>query len=229
MSEWLQLKAKDGQELQAYLARPQGEVKGGLVIVQEIFGVNSHVRSVVDGYAAEGYVAIAPSIFDRIEPGIQLSYSDADMAKAMELYGKLDPKTAILDIAAAFEQVQNEGGGAGVLGFCYGGFMAWLSATRGQTAGFSPKCAVGYYPGGIGKVAEEQPTCPVMLHFGAEDSHIGVDQIEAVRTAHPEVQVFVYPGAAHAFNRDVDPKSFNHEAAQLARGRTIAFLAETIH
>ena len=227
MGQDLQLRASDGQELTAYLARPEGEVRGGLVVVQEIFGVNAHIRSVVDGYAGEGYVTIAPALFDRIEPGTELNYT-SDMQKAFALYGKLNPETAILDVAAAFKQVAAEGAGAGVLGFCYGGLMAWLSATRGPKAGFSPKCAVGYYAGGIGNVAEETPSCPVMLHFGAEDSHIGKEQIEAVRKAHPEVQVFVYDGAGHAFNRDLDPNSFHPEAAALARKRTLEFLSENL-
>ncbi len=228
MGEMLQLQANDGNKLSAYVAKPQGTVKGGLVVVQEIFGINKHIRSVVDSYAADGYVAIAPALFDRIEPGIELNYGPEDMQKAFALYGKLDPATAILDVAAAFQQVQGEGAGAGVVGFCYGGLMAWLSATRGPEIGFSPKCTVGYYAGGVGNFAKEDPTCPVMLHFGAEDSHIGMDQVDAVRNAHPEVKVFVYEGAGHAFNRDVDPKSFHPDAAALARKRTLAFLAENI-
>ncbi len=229
MGEWLQLKARDGQELTAYLVRPDGEIKGGLVVIQEIFGVNAHIRSVVESYAKQGYVAIAPSLFDRFEPGVQLSYNGEDMQKAFALYGKLDPKTAILDVAAAFEQVRQEGQGVGVLGFCYGGLMGWLSATRGREAGFEPKCTVGYYAGGIGKVASEDPHCPVMLHFGAEDTHIGSDQIEAVRNAHPEVELFIYPGAGHAFNRDVDPQSYNADAADQARERTLSFLGKNIN
>ena len=228
MGEMLQLQANDGNKLSAYVAKPQGTVKGGLVVVQEIFGINKHIRSVVDSYAADGYVAIAPALFDRIEPGIELNYGPEDMQKAFALYGKLDPATAILDVATAFQQVHGEGAGAGVVGFCYGGLMAWLSATRGPEIGFSPKCTVGYYAGGVGNFAKEDPTCPVMLHFGAEDSHIGMDQVDAVRNAHPEVKVFVYEGAGHAFNRDVDPKSFHPDAAALARKRTLAFLAENI-
>lgn len=228
MGEWLQLQAEDGQELSAYLARPEVPARGGLVVVQEIFGVNAHIRSVVDSYAREGYVVIAPALFDRIEPGVQLNYSGNDMKRAFELYGKLNPELALLDVVAAFKRVQGEGAGTAVLGFCYGGFMAWLSATRGPAKNFEPKCTVGYYAGGIGNVAKEVPSCPVMLHFGAEDTHIGPDQVEAVRSAHPEVEVFVYPGAGHAFNRDLDPNSFQPEAAATARQRTLAFLAQNI-
>ncbi len=228
MGDWVRLNTADGHGLGAYVARPDGAPKGGLVVVQEIFGVNAHIRSVVDGFAREGYVSIAPALFDRIEPGVQLTYTSKDMQTAFSLYGQLNPEMALLDVAAAFEQVRSEGNGVGVLGFCYGGLMAWLSATRGRAAGFEPKCAVGYYAGGIGKVAGEQPQCPVMLHFGAEDSHIGTDQIEAVRAAHPEAEMFVYEHAGHAFNRDADPNSFNLEASRLARQRTLAFLERNI-
>ena len=225
MGDWLKLTAEDGHELSAYRVGPQGASKGGLVVVQEIFGVNAHIRSVADSYAAEGYTVIAPALFDRYEPGVDLNYTPEDMQKAFALYGKLKPETALLDVAAAFNTISGEGKGAAVLGFCYGGLMAWLSATRGTRNGFTPLCTVGYYAGGIGSVAQEEPHCPVMLHFGKEDTHIGADQVDAVRSAHPDVQVFVYEGAGHAFNRDVDAKSFHPEAASLARERSSAFLA----
>lgn len=227
MAQWLKMKASDGHELAAYIARPEGAARGGLVVIQEIFGVNSHIRGVVDGFAKDGYVTIAPALFDRIERGVELKYEGEDLQKAFGFYQKLDPKTAILDVAAAFQQVEAEGAGAGVVGYCFGGFMAWLSATRGKQAGFSPKCAVGYYGGGIGNVAGEQPNCPVMLHFGAEDTHIGMDQVDAVRKAHPEVQVFVYEGAGHGFNCDAR-SSYNPEAAALARRRTLEFFRQYI-
>lgn len=228
MGQWLNVRASDGVELSAYKAVPEAEIRGGLVVVQEIYGVNQHVQSVVDSYAEQGYVAIAPALFDRIERGVQLRYSGEDTKKAFELYGKLNPEKALLDVAAAFKELEGEGPGAGVLGFCYGGLMAWLSTTRGATEGIEPRCAVGYYAGGIGKVANEEPKCPVMLHFGAEDSHIGAEQVDAVRVAHPEVQVFVYEGAGHAFNRDADPNSYHPAAAEEARQRTLAFLREHI-
>ena len=225
MGEFVTLRASDGHELSAYLSKPSETVRGALVVVQEIFGVNAHIRSVADAYAREGYVSIAPALFDRYERGVELKYEGEGMKKAFELYPKLDPNTAVLDIAAAFAQVATEGAGAGVVGFCYGGLMSWLSATRGPAHGFQPKACVGYYAGGIGKVANEQPTCPVMLHFGAGDDHIGRDQIDAVRNAHPDVQVFLYEGAGHAFNRDISP-SFRPEAAAMAKERTLDFFAE---
>jgi len=228
MGEFVKLTAADGVELSAYVARPAGKAKGAVIVVQEIFGINSHIRSIADKYAAEGYTAIAPALFDRMEPGIELSYSGEDMKKAFELYPKLDPAKSLLDIAAAYAEIAKEHKGIAVIGFCYGGLMSWLSATRGETLKMQPSCCVGYYAGGIGRFAAEEPSCPVMLHFGAEDSHIGSDQIQAVRSAHPEVEIYVYDGAVHAFNRDPDPNSYNPAAAQLAGERTLAFLRKHI-
>jgi carboxymethylenebutenolidase len=223
MGEWAKLRANDGHELSAYVARPSGEAIGAIVLIQEIFGVNAHIRSVADGYAKDGFVVVAPALFDRFERGLELQYGGEDAKKAYELYAKLDPDTSLLDVAAAYELAKASGKGIGVLGFCYGGLVSWLTATRGETLKMQPSCCVGYYPGGVGKFAAEEPSCPVMLHFGAADTHIGVDQIDAVRSAHPEVQVFVYPGAEHAFNRDVW-SSYHPESAALARERTLAFL-----
>jgi carboxymethylenebutenolidase len=224
MSEWIKLKAEDGHELSAYVARPAGEAIGALVLVQEIFGVNAHIRSVADGYAKDGFLVVAPAIFDRFEPGVQLTYAPDDMKRAFGFYGMLKPETTLLDVAAAYEVAKEAGKGIGVIGYCYGGLTSWLVATRGENLKMQPSCCVGYYAGGIGSVATEEPSCPVMLHFGAEDSHIGADQVEAVRAAHPEVEIFVYEGAGHAFNRDVDPNSYNPAAAKLARERSLAFL-----
>lgn len=223
MSEWVQLKAADGHELSAYVAKPEGKAIGALVVVQEIFGVNAHIRSVVDGYAKDGFVTIAPALFDRYEKGVELKYEGEDMKRAFEFYQKLNPETALLDVAAAFKHVAAEGTKVGVIGYCYGGFMSWLSATRGPSVGMKPACAVGYYAGGIGSVATEQPSCPVMLHFGGKDTHIGPEQIEAVRAAHPDVKIFLYDDAEHGFNCDARG-SFSPEAAQLARQRSLEFL-----
>ena len=187
--------------------------------------MNASIREVVDSYAAEGFVAVAPALFDRIEKNVELGYDEEGMKKAFQLYPKLDPTVSLLDVAAAFHHVAVDGKSTAVVGFCYGGLVTWLSATRGKQHGMSPACCVGYYAGGIGKFASEKPACPVMLHFGADDDHIGKDQLNAVRAANPEVELFVYEGAGHAF-ANAQRSSFQAEAAALARERSLAFLKQ---
>jgi carboxymethylenebutenolidase len=223
MGDWVKLKADDGHELGAYVATPEKEPVGAIVVVQEIFGVNKSIRGVADQYANEGFVAIAPALFDRFERNLELGYGAADMKKAFALYPKLEPNVSLLDIAAAFHHVKQAGKPTGVLGFCYGGLTTWLSATRGETLRMQPDCCVGYYPGGVGKVATEDPVCPVLLHFGAADDHIGKDQVDAVRTAHPDVEIYLYDGAGHAF-ANPDRPSYNAAAAAVADARSLAFL-----
>jgi len=228
MSEWVKLQAADGHELEGYVARPQGEPIGAVVVIQEIFGVNPSIQGVADAYAKEGFLAVAPAIFDRFERGLQLGYGPEDMKKAFALYSDLKPDTQLLDIAAAFEFAKSTTGKAvGVVGFCYGGLLSWLSATRGEDLKMQPACTVGYYPGGVGKVATETPVCPVMLHFGADDDHIGADQIEAVRNAHPEVEIYIYEGAGHAFANPARP-SYVAEPAKLADARSLEFMKKNI-
>ena len=224
MGEFMQVTAQDGHELSAYVSRPSGSPVGAVVVLQEIFGINAHIRSVADGFAKEGYLAVAPALFDRYERGVELQYEGEDMQKAYGLYQKLSPDTALLDVAAAFARLEQENlKSIAVVGFCYGGLLTWLTATRGQADGIRPACCVGYYAGGIGSVAKEEPSCPVLLHFGADDSHIGPEQIEAVREAHPEVKIGIYEGAQHGFNCDARA-SFNPEQAGIARERTLSFL-----
>jgi carboxymethylenebutenolidase len=223
MGDWIKLKADDGHELGAYVATPAQEAIGALVVVQEIFGVNKSIRKVADDYAAEGFLAIAPAIFDRYERDLELGYGEADMKKAFGLYPKLDPNIQLLDIAAAFHHAKQAGKPTGVLGFCYGGLVSWLSATRGEDFKMQPDCCVGYYAGGIGKVAAEEPVCPVMLHFGGADDHIGSDQIDAVRNAHPEVEIYLYDGVGHAF-ANPDRPSYDEAASAVAWKRSLAFL-----
>jgi carboxymethylenebutenolidase len=227
MSEWVQVKAADGHELSAYVAKPEGEPIGALVVIQEIFGVNPSIRAVADAYAKDGFVAIAPALFDRFEKGLELGYEGDDLKKAFDLYGKLSPETQLLDVAAAYEHVAGTGKGTGVIGFCYGGLLSWLSSTRAKALKMNLKAAVGYYAGGIGKVAAEEPSCPVQLHFGSEDDHIGKDQLDAVRAAHPEVAILVYEGAGHAFANEARA-SYVAPAAKLARERSLEFLKSHI-
>lgn len=227
MSDWIKLKANDGQELSAYVARPAGEPIGVLILVQEIFGINAYIRRTADGYARDGFVVVAPALFDRYEPGVDLNYEGEDLARAYGLYHKLNLETALLDVAAAYDWAKAFGRRIGVIGYCYGGLVSWLTATRGGSLQMQPSCCVGYYAGGIGQVAAEQPSCPVMLHFGAADSHIGQDQIEAVRVAHPQVEIFLYDGADHGFSCDARA-SYNAPAAELARERSLAFLKKHV-
>ena len=228
MGEFKKVTAIDGHTLSAYEAKPAGEPIGAIVLVQEIFGLNKDIRKMADDFAAQGYLVLAPATMDRIEPGLELGYEGDDLKKAFDCYGKLSVDTALLDVAAAYTELEKAGKGIAVVGYCYGGLMSWISATRGETVKMQPSCCVGYYAGGIGKFAAEEPSCPVLLHFGADDSHIGSDQIDAVRKAHPEVEIYVYEGAGHAFNREPDPNSYRADAAELARERTLEFFATHI-
>jgi carboxymethylenebutenolidase len=227
MGTRVKLKAEDGHELGVYVAAPAQEPIGALVVVQEIFGVNKSIRGVADAYASEGFLVIAPALFDRFERDLELGYGEADMKKAFGIYPKLDPNVSLLDIAAAFHYGKEAGKATGVLGFCYGGLTSWLSATRGEEFKMKPDCCVGYYAGGIGKVAAEETVCPVLLHFGAEDTHIGSDQTDAVRAAHPEVEIYLYDGVGHAF-ANPDRPSYNAAAAKLAYTRSLTFLKKNL-
>lgn len=220
MSETIQITANDRHTLDAYVARPSGEPVGGLVVIQEIFGVTPHIREVADSYAKDGFLAIAPALFDRMERHVELEYEGEGRKKAMEMFRKLDFGNAEKDVEAALEWVRkNSGKKAGVIGYCAGGTLAWLAATR-----LKPDVAIGYYAGGIDKYASETPTCPVMLHFGSKDTHIPKEAVDTVAKAHPEVQIFWYD-AGHAFNRNVG-EGYDAPSAKLARKRSLALLNE---
>jgi len=211
------LQAADGHRLAAYRAVPAGKPRGALVVLQEIFGVNSHIRAVADGYAADGWLAIAPAMFDRVERGIELGYTPADIERGRELKGGCSNDHALLDIAAAGDSVRSAGKVMAV-GYCWGGTLAWLAACRqpGLAA------AVSYYGGGIGELVDLTPRCPVLAHFGERDASIPLTVAEALRKAHPEVEIHIYP-AGHGFNCD-QRGSFDAASAKLARERSLAFL-----
>lgn len=222
MSEWVKLTAADGVELQGYVARPAHEPKGALVVVQEIFGVNPQIQHDADQWAADGFLCIAPAMFDRIEPNVSLGYDEAGWAKAMSFVPKLDMDKATLDVDAAVQWLRSQTStNVGVVGYCFGGTMAWLSSTRLRV-----EAAVGYYGGNIANFVTETPQVPVMLHFGKEDAHIPAEMIETIQTAHPEVPIFLYDGAGHAFNRSLDPKSYVVDAARLAKSRSLLFFEQ---
>lgn len=219
MSETVKLRAVDGHEFDAYVARPARDAIAGLVVIQEIFGVNRHIRSVADDYAKDGFLAVAPALFDRVERGVELSYDGPEAQKGMAIRQKLDIFKSLEDIDAALNYVRRQTGRkSGVIGYCLGGLLAWLSATR-----LHPDAAVGYYAGGIGNYAAEAPETPVQLHFGKLDTHIPAEQVDKVRAAHPEVEIHWYQKAGHGFNCDLRA-SYNPEAAALARSRALAFL-----
>lgn len=218
MSEIIRLTASDGFVCDAYVARPAGVPKGGIVVVQEIFGVNAHIRSVADRYAAEGYLAVAPALFDRAEPGFQSGYAPEDMPRAYAMIGKVASGPALLDIAAAVAFAA-EAGKVGVVGFCWGGTLAWTAAA--ELPGVS--AAVGYYGGNILGLTELQPKCPVILHFGAQDGHIPVDKVREFAASRPELPIYIYE-ADHGFNCDARG-SYNADAAKLAQSRTSAHFA----
>lgn len=219
MADTLTLTAEDGHRLAAYIAQPDARPRGGVVVIQEIFGVNAHIRSVADDYARSGYLAIAPALFDRVRPGIELGYSEDDVTRGREIRAQVRNEDALLDIAAAADAVRSAGRVAAV-GYCWGGTLAWLAATR--LAGFA--AVVSYYGGGIGGFAAERPHCPVILHFGERDHAIPLTEVEAVRKAQPDLPVHVYP-AGHGFNCDARG-SFEPKCAEIARDRTLAFLAK---
>lgn len=221
MSEIVGLKASDGHELDAYVARPSGKAFAGLMVIQEAFGVNGHIRKVTDGYAKDGFLTIAPALFDRVERGVELGYEGADREKGIGLARQTNPDNAMRDVAAALAYLRKEIKNCGVIGYCLGGTMAWLAATR-----LGVDAAVGYYGGIIANFAQENPRCPVMLHFGSLDKHIPKEAVEKVHAAHPAVEIFWY-AADHGFNCD-DRASYNAEAATLARERSLEFLKKQL-
>lgn len=220
MGEQIQIRAADGFTLGAYRADPAGKPKGAVVVIQEIFGVNEHIRAVTDGYAAAGYVAIAPQIFDRAEPGVELGYGEADMQRGIALaFQKLDAALTLEDLKATVE-LARQSGKVGVVGYCFGGLLTWRSAC--DVEGVS--AAVSYYGGGVAGEAGRQPRCPVMMHFGEKDAHIPLSDVEKIKAAQPDVEVFVYP-ADHGFNCDHRP-SYHAESAAQAKERTLKFFSE---
>jgi carboxymethylenebutenolidase len=223
MGQFTDLKAADGFTFPAYVAQPAGKPRGGVVVLQEIFGVNSHIRAVADGYAAAGYLAVAPSTFHRVKPGVELGYAPDDMSAGMALKATVEalPAPGVLqDIQAAVNHAA-QAGKVGMVGYCWGGLLTWRSACllNGLSA------AVPYYGGGMTSEAEvaRQPKCPVLAHFGEKDHWIPLDGVEALKRAHPAVDVHIY-AANHGFNCD-QRGAWDATAAAQARERTLAFFA----
>ena len=217
MGSMIELQAADGHRLAAYRAAPAGKPRGAVVVIQEIFGVNSHIKSVADGYAADGYLAIAPSMFDRLQRGYDTGYSQPEIQAGIAIMQKLDWKQAILDVEAAVSEAKRAGK-VGIVGYCFGGTVSWVAAA--QARGLA--CAVPYYGGGMPGFIGETPKVPTMCHFGELDQSPTLEQSKAIAKAHPEITAHFYAGAGHGFNCD-QRGSYNAEASKLARQRTVEF------
>jgi carboxymethylenebutenolidase len=221
MGKMIELTASDGHKLAAYRADPAGKPRGAIVVIQEIFGVNSHIKSVADGYAADGYLAIAPAMFDRLQRGYDTGYSQPEIQAGIAMMQKLDWKQTMLDVDAAVAEAK-KAGKVGIVGYCWGGTVAWVAAAR--TAGLA--ASAPYYGGGMPNFMDEKPKIPVMCNFGEKDQSPTPDQAKALLAKHPQVQGHFYP-AGHGFNCD-QRGSYDAASSKLARERTLAFFRKHI-
>ena len=221
MGAWIELKSQGAGPISAWRADPKGEPRGGVVVVQEIFGVNAHIRAVAERFAGQGYLAVAPALFDRAEKGFDVAYDPDSAGRGMAIAAKLDREQMLRDVAAAAD-VAKEGGKVAVVGYCLGGTLAWAAAGRLANV----DAAVGYYGGGIVGLKDLEPRVPTMLHFGEQDAHIPVAGVREVAAAHPGVPVFLYP-AGHGFSCD-HRSAYHAPSAALAWTRTLEFLGENL-
>jgi carboxymethylenebutenolidase len=222
LGKQISLTTSDGHKLGAYRADPSAKPKGGLVVIQEIFGVNHHIRAICDRLAQEGYVAVAPAMFDRFKPSFESGYTPDEIAAARALVGNIDWDKAIKDIDAALGEIK-AAGPCGIIGFCFGGTAAFVSACK--LTGL--KAAISYYGGGIAKNADDKPKCPVQMHFGEKDAGIPLSDVETIKQKQPQAEVYVYPDAAHGFHCD-ERASFNKNASMIAWKRSMEFLAKNL-
>jgi carboxymethylenebutenolidase len=217
MGEFTTLMARDGHEFNAWLAAPSGTPRGALVVAQEIFGVNRHIRAVADSYAAEGYLTIAPCLFDRIRRGIELGYSEADVQQGRGYRLQIPKEKTLLDLSACINVVKHSGR-VSILGYCWGGSLAYIAACE-----LPVFCAISYYGGQIKDHLDKSPKRPVMYHFGEKDPHIPMSDVDKIRAADPNGIFHLYP-ADHGFNCD-ERATYDAPSATLARQRTLQFLA----
>jgi len=216
------LTAADGHEFAAYESIPEGPVIGRMVVIQEIFGVNEHIRDLCDRLASQGIAAIAPAMFDRVESNIELGYNPEGIDKGRGIMGQIDWDVALSDVQAAVDHFAGDGP-TGVVGYCWGGSIAWLAGCRLDNVA----CAVGYYGGAIIKFIDEAPKCPTMLHFGEKDAGIPLPDVLQIAARHAAVQVFTYPEAEHGFHCD-QRGSYHKESSALADTRTFPFQLENM-
>ncbi|MDB5804692.1 MAG: carboxymethylenebutenolidase [Betaproteobacteria bacterium] len=221
MGTTITLTAADGHKFSCYKAEPSGKPKGAIVVIQEIFGVNDHIRKTADLYASEGYLALAPAVFDRVKPGVDIGYTMPEMQQGVGLKAATKIDDALQDIQATVDEA-GKAGKVGIVGYCFGGLLAWYSSAR--VKGLA--AAVPYYGGGIPDVVNEQPKVPVMMHFGEKDSYIPMEGVEKVKAKHPTAQVFVYP-ADHGFNCD-QRGAYEANSAKEARQRTLDFFKQHV-
>ncbi len=221
MSHFETLMARDGHTFQVYFASPAGQVRGAIVVIQEIFGLTEHIRGIADSYAAEGYLAIAPALFDRLRRGLVLGDSPEEVERARGYRQQIPAEKSTLDIAACVAVVRHSGKVA-ALGYCWGGTLAWLAAAQIPLG-----AAICYYGAGIPDHLDHTPTCPTLLHFGERDASIPQAAVESIRAAFPQGLYYLY-AAGHGFNNDTRPQHYDAAAAALARERTQAFLAQHI-
>jgi carboxymethylenebutenolidase len=225
--KFVTIRAEDGGEFRAYVAKPEKGSGPGLVLLQEIFGVNQHMRDVADLYAEEGYVVLAPDLYWRVEPGIALPHDEAGLQQALGYMQQLDRAQAVHDAGAALDHLRRlpqVSGRVGVMGFCLGGMIGYLVAAQ-----YHPDAAVLYYPSGVAGALNlaEKITCPTLVHFGDADSYLPAEQREAAMRAfesRPNVEVHVHRGAGHAFDNYLAPMFHHPEAREEAWPQTLAFL-----
>ncbi|MBN9081217.1 MAG: carboxymethylenebutenolidase [Rhizobiales bacterium 62-17] len=222
MGERVTLTCKDGQKIGAYVAKPAGTAKGAVIVLQEIFGANQHIRKTADLYAEQGYLAIAPALYDRVEPDVELGYTGDDPKTGMAIRAKTELPKTLLDIEAAIDHVKSAGK-VGIVGYCWGGTLVFAAVCKlpGVAAGSA------YYGGGIAQMLDMKPTAPIIMHFGENDHGIPLTDVDKVKAALPDVPVYVYPGAGHGFNCD-ERASYQKEGADLARSRTLEFFAKNL-
>jgi len=220
MGETIKLKASDGFSFSAYVAGPADAAKG-VVVVQEIFGVNHHIRDMADRFAALGYAVVAPALFDRAEPNVELGYTPDDISKGRDYRMKLSDAEVMQDIEAAADHLS--GKKLGIVGYCFGGTVAWWGATR--TSKFAVSSC--WYGGGIPGTKDKRPNCPVQMHFGEKDASIPMNDVDAVRAAQPKAEVYVYEGAQHGFGCD-ERDSYSKPDYERAQQRTVDFFAKNL-
>lgn len=221
MGQTISLSAADGHQLDAYKSEPSGPAKGGLVIIQEIFGINGQIRRTTDHFAGQGYLSIAPALFDRVEKGVELTYNEDDFAKGREIRGKITDEWIIADIGAAVREVSSAGK-VSVIGFCFGGYATYVAACKVDGVA----AAMPFYGGGIAaKVGEMAPRCPTQFHFGDKDAAIPLDDLQTIKNALQDCPLYVYDDAGHGFTCD-DRDAYNPGATERSYTRAMEWMAQ---